>query len=483
MAARRGRRRKRKKAQKGNGKLIFGIAGGTTGVLLAAYVGVGVYFTSHFLPNTQINGHDCSGKPVSEVEDIFKKEMEGYSLTLTDQDGQKEEISSSDIDLVYKESKALKDALESQNAFSWPIAFFSSNSSDATIELSYDDAKLDAKLQSLKAVTAEQIQPKSAAPEFDGTQFVAGEEESGTAVNMERLRKKTEEALTQLKPEMSLKEEKCYEEPKFTSDSPEVAEACEKMNQYCQANITYTMDEPVVIDAPVISKWLSVDDDMKVKLKSSKIKKWLEKFGDQYDTMGAQRSFTTPNGRSATVSGGDYGWSIDEDTEFKEIKKAIKKGETVTKEPTYYTGGTAASHGEQDWGDTYAEVDISQQHMWYVVDGKVAMESDVVTGVPIPEKITPEGVYAIKEVTPNSTLVGETNPATGKPEYRTPVRYWMRITWEGVGFHDADWQSAFGGELYKNKNIGSHGCINMPVDKAGELFNMIEVGVPVILHN
>ena len=25
-----------------------------------------------------------------------------------------------------------------------------------------------------------------------------------------------------------------------------------------------------------------------------------------------------------------------------------------------------------DWGDTYVDVDLSEQHMWYVVDGSIA---------------------------------------------------------------------------------------------------------------
>ena len=29
---------------------------------------------------------------------------------------------------------------------------------------------------------------------------------------------------------------------------------------------------------------------------------------------------------------------------------------------------------------------------------------------------------------------------------------------------------------------GSHGCVNMPVDKAGELYNMLETGTPVVIH-
>ena len=63
-----------------------------------------------------------------------------------------------------------------------------------------------------------------------------------------------------------------------------------------------------------------------------------------------------------------------------------------------------------------------------------------------------------------------------------PVRFWMRVTWSGIGFHDADWQSAFGGTLNQISGTGSHGCINMPVDQAQLLFSKVEVGTPVIIH-
>ena len=162
-------------------------------------------------------------------------------------------------------------------------------------------------------------------------------------------------------------------------------------------------------------------------------------------------------------------------------QNSIKNGEVVTREPAYYTGGAAKSHGEQDWGTTFIEVDLSTQHMWYLKDGSVAMETDVVTGVPVPERITPEGVYDILEMTRDEVLIGETDPSTGKPIYETPVNYWMRVTWTGIGFHDATWQAAFGGTRYKD-GAGSHGCINMPLDQAAALFGMISVGTPVVIH-
>ena len=110
------------------------------------------------------------------------------------------------------------------------------------------------------------------------------------------------------------------------------------------------------------------------------------------------------------------------------------------------------------------------------------LETDVVTGEPIPEKETPTGVYALKETTMHEVLVGEIVPETGEPEYRTPVDYWMRITWSGVGFHDATWQSTFGGTLNQIPGVGSHGCINMPYDQAAALYNLISTGTPVIIH-
>ena len=50
----------------------------------------------------------------------------------------------------------------------------------------------------------------------------------------------------------------------------------------------------------------------------------------------------------------------------------------------------------------------------------------------------------------------------------------------GIGFHDASWQSAFGGTRYKTH--GSHGCINMPTDQAAKMYELISDGTPVVVH-
>ncbi len=470
--------RKRKGGQKKSRKKLWITLGCTAAALVLIYVGISVFFMSHFYMNTEINGHDFSAKTPADVENYLKEQVKDYNLTVLEKDNKTDTIDGTDIGLTYKENKDIDKALKKQNGFAWPTAFFKSSSSKVTIEVSYDSQALDQAIADLQAVTAEQVPAKSAYPKFDGEKYVIEPEVIGTAVNVDILKEKVHDHINNFQKELDMQKEGCYSEPKYTSDSEEVKKACDTLNKYASASITYTMTENAVVDKTVISQWLSVDDNMQVTFNEEAVRGWLTEFGDKYDTVGTTRTITTPTGKTTEVTGGTYGWSIDEDTEFEALVNSIKNGETVTKEPAYYQ--TAASHGPQDWGSTYAEVDLSAQHMWYIVDGSVAMESDVVTGLPTPEKETTAGVFSILEMQRDKTLVGEIDPDTGKPEYETPVTFWMRITWSGIGFHDANWQPGFGGDLYTS--IGSHGCVNMPYGQAESLYSMLSVGTPVIVH-
>lgn len=469
----------KKQAKKSMGKKPWIIAGSIVGGLVVIYLGVAVFFMSHFLVNTSINGKSFSGKTAADVEEYLKEQVADYELTILEQNNVSDVITGSDISLAYKENSRVQDALENQNQLLWIVSLFSKSDTDITIEVEYDDAALQEKIQNLQAVTAEQVDPVAAHPEYDGNSFVVAEEQYGTTVDMETLTAKIKEHITEFDTTLDMMDEECYVMPAYTSDSPEVQAACDEMNEYLKASITYPMDEDVVVDKDLISKWVTYDDDMKVTFNEDAVREWMREFGKKYDTLGTTRTITTPTGKTAEVSGGTYGWSVDEETETKNLINSIKNGEVAERAPAYKQ--TAASHGAQDWGSTYIEVDIAAQHMWYIVDGAVAMESDVVTGLPADGRDTPTGVYSILYTERDSTLKGETDPETGKPSYETPVAFWMPFTWQGHGFHDATWQSSFGGSRYQTN--GSHGCVNMPYDKAEQLFNMISAGTPVIVHN
>ena len=445
-------------------------------VLLLTYLGVSIYFRSHYLFNTTINGQDFSKQTVEDARAFFAGQADAYALKITESGGKTEDITGSEIDMSWNDSQALDQILKDQNAFAWPMEYFKETSKEITFDISYDKAALEKKVSSLKAVTAEPIQPQSAYPEFDGNSYVIKPEVYGTDLDSKKLLKQIHESVARLDKEIDLQKEGFYKAPEYTAESPKLKELCQTLNQYCKASITYEMDIPIVVDKTLISTWLSYDADFHVTLDEAAIRNWMTEFGRRYDTVGTTRPLTTPAGKATEVSGGTYGWIINEEAEFPALVSSIRNGEVVTKAPA--CDQTAASHAPQDWGGTFVEVDLTAQHMWYLENGTVVFESDVVTGKN--STPTPPGVYNILEKLSPTVLVGNIVPETNEPEYRTPVDFWMRVTWSGIGFHDTTWQPAFGGDVYLWN--GSHGCINMPYYNAQELYSILQLGTPVVVH-
>ena len=48
------------------------------------------------------------------------------------------------------------------------------------------------------------------------------------------------------------------------------------------------------------------------------------------------------------------------------------------------------------------------------------------------------------------------------------------------GLHDATWRDKFGGDIYYSS--GSHGCVNLPYQKAAVIYENIYAGMPVICY-
>ncbi|WP_405343048.1 L,D-transpeptidase family protein [Ruminococcus sp.] len=126
---------------------------------------------------------------------------------------------------------------------------------------------------------------------------------------------------------------------------------------------------------------------------------------------------------------------------------------------------------DKEVGDTYVEVSLDDQHMWYIVDGDVYLDSDCVTGN-YGSADTPKGYFEVNAKASPCTLKGD--------DYTSYVTYWMPFIGGGWGLHDADWRSSFGGNIYKGN--GSHGCVNLPPKIAKEMYAVIEVGTPVIVY-
>lgn len=126
--------------------------------------------------------------------------------------------------------------------------------------------------------------------------------------------------------------------------------------------------------------------------------------------------------------------------------------------------------------DTFVEVDISDQTLYFYKDGELFLTSNVVTG----KNSTPTriGYFDIAYKVMDTRLKGPIL-ANGKRAWDNHVDYWMPFDGDR-GFHDAYWRDEFGGTIYENS--GSHGCVNMPHDAAQELYENAEAQTRVLIH-
>ena len=166
-----------------------------------------------------------------------------------------------------------------------------------------------------------------------------------------------------------------------------------------------------------------------------------------------------------------YGWQINQGQEAEELYQVLLTGESAERSPVYYE--SAITRGENDIGDTYVEIDYTNQRMWYYKDGVLVVDTPVVTGCVANGTESPEGVFCLVGKSEDEILKGE--------GYETPVEYWMPF-YGGVGIHDADsWRgNSYGGTIYQYS--GSHGCINTPTANAAVIYQNIEIGTPIVCY-
>lgn len=270
---------------------------------------------------------------------------------------------------------------------------------------------------------------------------------------------------------MNLEEAGCYTSPEVVSTDENLVKQRDQGNAFLNVTVTIDFaDRQEIVDKEVMKDWLVVNEEGNIDLSHEKAKAYVQELKYEYDTFGTSRPFTTADGQNITVSGGDYGWVIAPNDTTTKILDAIKSGQsqTITPEYTY----TAYRREKDEIGDTYVEISLSKQHMWFFKDGQLLVSTDVVTGNHNKGWDTHTGVYAIMYKERDATLVGE--------GYNSHVNYWMPF-YANTGIHDATWRNSFGGSIYMND--GSHGCVNTPYENAEKIYNNIEKGVPVVVYN
>lgn len=438
------------------------------------------YYQDKFLPNTVMNGISCEELTVDQVEEQIRQQVENYEIKIDFKEGVQEVISGTDIDYKYVKDDAVKEIHQKQNPWLWIVHVFEKNEYTIETSVEFDQKKLKKEVKKLNSLQENaQIEPEDAYIVFEENSFIIVEEVYGSTIEKEVLLNALKEAVQKQQSRISVEEIGGYVLPEIAKEDELLQRQLEQLNELVKVSVTYELpDGKKVLDGNELRKWLSQDEDgnyyMDEEKFAKKLKKYVKALAEEVDTVGKERPFHTTSGLDVTVSGGSYGWKIAQKKEREALMKNIEALEIVTREPIYSSEELYTENN--GLGDTYIEVNLTEQHLYYYIDGKIEVESDFVSGRMISSRYTPPGVYFLTYKEKNRVLRGRIG-ADGQPSYESFVNFWMPFN-GGIGLHDASWRGSFGGSIYVYS--GSHGCINLPYSAAKAIYERIDKKTPIV---
>jgi len=445
------------------------------------------YFRHWFLPNTYINGINVSNQNYNVCDGIIGETIVTHNLVIEDEDGSKifidgNEIYKYDTDEI---NKAISYIKESQNPYLWVKSFFYRHDYVYYPQRFLDEDKL------FEIVDASSIGQKDRYDASRKAEIVYSKERgyelidnTRDLIDWELCKDLIMDASVNDIGYLNLSDEGVYRSVKETEQYRNTHKKWDKINKTIDFEMTYKLatGEEIVVDSSVVSDFIMLDENNDVVfdendeavLDSEKILAYVQDLSDKYDNMYKTKYFKTTRGDVVSIPYSrytTYGSLMNVKEEAKQLEEIIASHKSPkVREPVYLKKEDRGTYAD-GYGGTYVEVDVTGQHMYYYVDHELAFDTDVVTGCKSNGNMTPDCVCYIVNKARNVTLIG--------PGYESFVYYWMCITGQ-IGIHDATWRRTFGGEIYLYG--GSHGCINTPLEKMKELFDMIEIGTPVIVH-
>jgi len=447
--------------------------------LVGTYIGLAIYYHNAFAYGTWINGVYCTGRSISDVNSELVKGFSYDGITIYDMDGVAYQIAAKDIDYQFDFAEALELYQRQQNSWTWIDSLFHGNNTQLTPVVSYNKQALDKLLHELPFLEEARKRPDSE------RRVAIVRTEQGYELLNERMdvlsAGEAEDAIVrsieESRQEISLAEADCYHDLELDAQMTDTLKLWEKINVFQQCGIIYQMgDEQVPVDTSVVCDWIELaengsfilDEQGRPKLRENAVEEFINRLADEYDTVGASRRFEATRGETVTVEGGIYGNKLDRNAEVKYLTEAFLSGKREVHEPEYTQ--KAWKQGKDDIGDTYVEVDMGEQMMYYYEAGELKIETPVVTGNTSLRRGTPSGTNYVYNKQRNRVLRGE--------DYASPVKYWIPVK-GAIGIHDASWRSTYGGQIYIRN--GSHGCINTPLEQVSQLYDMVEIGTPCVM--
>lgn len=445
---------------------------------ISLYCSVAYYYKDGFSYGTYINGISATGKTIDQLNSELLSGVGDYEgLTVTVGNGKSYNIAASDVDLKYNYRENLKEALNSQHAMLWGLNFLGHRNISVTPVISYSNTMFAENVDNLPFFTHYPEERRT-------VEIVKTLNHGYELINMRRnvlnedyAKSLIAESFNNFDTSLDLVDSECYRDLPLSEQNVKDIELFDKIDAFQNRNITFLFgDDKETIDRSVAYKFIKVDNAGNFKLDLSgnpildkdALNEYVDSLAEKYDTFETPRKFKTTDGRIVSVEGGNYGNKLDTDAEKEYLYNAFVNNINEEHNPAYLH--EAPIKGSNDLGDTYIEIDLTKQRMYYYEKGIQKVATDIVSGCLSNGHSTIRGTYFIYNHRRNTTLIG--------PNYASFVRYWLGI-YKGYGIHDASWRNKFGGEIYKTS--GSHGCVNTPYENIKTMWESVEDGTPCVV--
>lgn len=457
--------------------LLSGILLGLGGLLALT-----LYYRNNFPVNTWINGVYCTGKSIEQVNEELvgaQEESEVSLITIVDADGAGWEIDMRDADIRPDYRDALRAYLKQNASVYWMDNLQKPVSSElAAGKYAVDREKLQSCLEGLPFMEEERKRAEGVRVRKSEEGFVL-QDGNADRLNPEKACAYVEECLAKGQTAIDLAAGGCYEDLPDSAYDRRQRDIWEQVSAYAErgGRIVYDMGaEQIPLTPAVTSGFLKterdgcpvLDEEGGVVIDEAMIQAWVEALAADYDTCGREKQFQSTRGDLVTVNYVTYGTKLDVEAEKAYLLEALHTPFEYMHVPAYIQKGYV--RGLDDIGDTYIEIDMTEQKMYYYAAGELELETDIVTGNTGRRMGTPQGINYIHGKQRNQILRGA--------DYESFVKYWVPVV-GNIGIHDASWRGSFGGQIYQTG--GSHGCINTPTANMSQLYEMVEVGMPVIM--
>lgn len=448
---------------------VKGIYAILIGVLSLWCVSIGFFAfrSTHFLRKTEIGGISCQYLSIEEAIQKINQAEERKNVTFSFKSGEIYDVMSKELGTQVTEDYIVQ-IFENQHSNlkesrRYEIAGFTTVNVDL----------LKGFLEQIPELQNENmIEPQDAYILWDGTKFFIQKERLGNVIDFE---KALEFALAKINSG-----ENHIDFSEITIEMPETLSKdletqCDELNSILNSSITFELVDgsTITLDSNIIKNWMDCDENGDIMFDIEKgVANFVEDLEIRVNSTNSKMEFkATDLENPITIDVPvEVRAVLDKEKEIAEIKSLLCNDEPIFTTPVY------SQKHLSDMLTSYVEVDISRQQVWIYIDGELFLETPCVTGNINTGNGTPTGVFFLLNKNRKVKLEGLNNDGS---EYSTLVEYWMRF-FKGCGFHDGWWRSEFGGNIYLTN--GSHGCINLPPEKAAEMYEVIDSTMPIIIY-